>query len=55
MIRKIKYIVENKTWIVAYKTFLKPNDLEEIRYNLKKELQLRDNERLIILSNTEIA
>lgn len=51
---KVKYIVDNKTWVVTCSMTL-DNDREiKLKKELKEKLQLRDNERLVILYHADI-
>ena len=51
---KVKYIAENKTWVVACRTPLSSERVTKLQKEMEQELKLNDDERLIVLNYAEI-
>ncbi|MBF7133646.1 hypothetical protein [Pediococcus pentosaceus] len=51
---KVKYIVENKTWVVACRTPLSSERMTKLQTEMEQELKLNDSERLIVLNGADI-
>lgn len=51
---KVKYIAENKTWVVACRTPLSSERITKLQKEMEQELKLDGDERLIVLNYAEI-
>lgn len=51
---KVKYIVTNKTWVVASSMPLSKDIRTKLQEEMKREIQLNDDERLIVLNGADI-
>ncbi|WP_164928368.1 hypothetical protein [Pediococcus pentosaceus] len=51
---KVKYIVANKTWVVASSMPLSKDIRTKLQEEMKREIQLNDDERLIVLNGADI-
>ena len=51
---KVKYIAENKTWVVACRTPLSSERMTKLQTEMEQELKLNDSERLIVLNGADI-